>query len=171
MSSIAEAFGNVRATPYGGKPLKITVVAAKDAVAYRNKYGEARQCKHVAACDGHQVVKVTVCDAGKFAKFNPFNTLVIRDVIKKEKGGKLVIVVTKMSKVFMSTQMAIEADKVAEGHLLLNPPPAPSVTLKAALASPVKTRCTVTGKVVQVSKCCTFANITSNFYSFTLMQN
>ena len=156
MSSIAEAFANVRATPYGGKPLKLTVVSSKDAVAYRNKSGEARQCKHVAACDGHQVVKVTVYDAGKF---------------EEEEGGKLEIVVTKMSKVFMSTQMAIEADKVAEGHLLLNPPPAPSVTLKAALASPVKTRCTVSGKVVQVSKCCTFANITSNFYSFTLMQN
>ena len=91
-------------------------------------------------------------DAGKFAKFKPTNTLVLRDVIKKDEGGKLELVVTKMSKVFMSTTMAIEADKIAEGHLLLNPPPAPSVTLKDALASHVKTRCTVTGKVVQNSQ-------------------
>jgi len=49
MSSIAEAFGNVRSTPYSGKPLKLTVVASKDAVAYHNKSGESRQCMHVAA--------------------------------------------------------------------------------------------------------------------------
>ena len=60
MSSIAEAFGNVRSTPYSDKPLKLTVVASKDAVAYRNKSGESRQCMHVAAWDGHQVVKVIV---------------------------------------------------------------------------------------------------------------
>lgn len=150
MSTLKDAFQQKGSEPYT-KPLKVTVVACNQPQSYSNSAGEEKRCMHCAVSDNVNVAKVIVYDDSKFAKFQLNNTVVLRDVIKKQEDCIMNIVVTKTTKVFLSTNMNISSDKVEEGKILLNPPPAPQVPLMTALNSPLKCKSTVAGIVVQVT--------------------
>lgn len=135
--------------PYS-KPLKVKVVARSEIIKYSGADGTEKQSLAVAVSDGTTVIKVTCYDCAKYSKLAVGNTVILRDVIRKKDDDQRSLVITKASKVFMSIQMDVPDSHRAQGCSILNPPPAETMDIAAALNSPLKKRLSVCGKIVQV---------------------
>lgn len=145
MTSISNMFKERDNGPYS-KPLKVKVVARSEIIKYSGADGTEKQSLAVAAT----VIKVTCYDCAKYSKLAVGNTVILRDVIRKKDDDQRSLVITKASKVFMSIQMDVPDSHRAQGCSILNPPPAETMDIAAALNSPLKKRLSECGKIVQV---------------------
>ncbi|KAJ8300756.1 hypothetical protein KUTeg_022275 [Tegillarca granosa] len=90
-------------------------------------------------------MKCIIYDGVKFPKFKKGATLILKNIIKKTDA----IVVTSASKAFPVPKVEIPELIVNAGILIISPPPAEIKPLDDALRSPVKTRVSVMGQIIQ----------------------
>ena len=148
MAKISSTFSDRGTGPYS-RPLKVKVVSTDEPVTDRGTDGSEKKALHTAISDGEQVVKLVCYDQTKFPKLAEGNTIVLREIIRKTEGTQS-IVATKNTKIFLTGGMEVPESHSGVGFLILNPPPAPTIPIKEALRSPMKTRVSVVGRVVQV---------------------
>ena len=149
MATISSTFSDRGTGPYS-RPLKVKVVSTDEPVTYRGTDGSEKKALHPAISDGEQVVKLVCYDQAKFTKLAEGNTIVLREIIRKTEEGTQSIVATKNTNIFLTGGMEVPESHSGVGFLILNPPPAPTIPIKEALRSPMKTRVSVVGRVVQV---------------------
>ena len=104
--------------------------------------------------DGKQCILAIVYDESKFAKFSIGSSLALRDVIRKTKETKY-IVITRVSTVFISSGVDVPESHKEISEKLINPPAADAVPIQVALGSPSKMCVSVSGKIIQV---CAFSD-------------
>ena len=149
MTTISSTFSDRGTGPYS-RPLNVKVVSTDEPVNYRGTDGSEKKALHTAISDGERVVKVICYDLTQFPKLAEGNTIVSREIISKTEDGTQSIVATKNTKIFLTGAMEVPESHSGEGFLILNPPSAPTIPLNEALRSPMKTRVSVVGRVVQV---------------------
>lgn len=132
--------------PYNKKSLKVQVMATDSIRSYKNDQGQEKKSMNVAIGDSSMALKCVVYDESKFSKFKQGATLILKNIIKKTDA----IVVTSASKVFPTVKIMVPEHVVTSGIAIIRPPPADLKPLDEALSSPVKTRVSVTGQIVQV---------------------
>ena len=93
-----------------------------------------------------------ICKCSQEFTFQVGQTLVVRETIRRSEADGRVLVVTSVTKIFLTTPLTNVPDEHQRtAKLLVNPPPADKVTVKEALSSPAKKKITVAGRIVQVS--------------------
>lgn len=150
MTTIEEIFGNNQQGPYA-TPLKVCVLAKGETIAYKSADGTDRQAMNVAVSDGNTCVRVVCYDKTKFAKLTVGNNVVLREIIRKREEGSNFIVATKSTKIFTCGPVFVPESHKAECVKIVNPPPAATIPITQALASPLKKKSSIVGKIVQVS--------------------
>lgn len=143
--------------PYNKKSLKVQVIAADSIRSYKNDQGQEKKSMNVAIGDNSMALKCIVYDETKFSKFKQGATLILKNIIKKTDA----IAVTSASKIFPTVKIEVPDHVVKSGIAIIRPPPADLKRLDEALRSPVKTRVSVMGQIIQVCDRLTF------LYSFT----
>ena len=149
MVTISSTFSDRGTGPYS-RPLKVKVVSTDEPVNYRGTDGSEKKALHTAISDGERVVRLVCYDQTKFHKLAEGNTVVLREIIRKTEDGTQSIVATKNTKIFLTGAMEVPESHSGEGFLILNPPPAQTIPKNEALRSPMKTRVSVVGRIVQV---------------------
>lgn len=151
MATLHSIFDNRSTGPYA-KPVKVKVVArAEQPLKYKGPDGSDRQALTVAVSDSTSCCRCVCYDTTKFGKLTTGQTVVLREIIRKREDDQSTIVATKATKIFISSNIEVPAEHTAEGLRIVNPPAADTVTINAALRSPVKQKISVSGKIVQVS--------------------
>lgn len=148
MASLNEIFQESSHAPYA-KPLRVKVVARGE-VSHYTVQGDSRQCLSIALSDGNEVVRGLAFDPSKFSRFLFGKSVVLRDIIRKIEDGRKTIVITKTTKVFMTSEIEVPDAHQVEGNRILNPPPAEVKPIVEALRSPSKQKVSIRGKIVQV---------------------
>lgn len=131
--------------PYNKKSLKVQVIAADSIRSYKNDQGQEKKSMNVAIGDSSMALKCIVYDETKFSKFKQGATLILKNIIKKTDA----IAVTSASKIFPTVKIEVPDHVVKSGIAIIRPPPADLKPLDEALRSPVKTRVSVMGQIIQ----------------------
>ncbi|WAR06523.1 hypothetical protein MAR_021892 [Mya arenaria] len=128
-----------------GKPLRVKVVARAEVTKYKGQGGDEKLCLCVAVSDGEVCQQAKIYEKKHFTRFSRASPL--EHPLRSDEGGYLVV--TKFTKVFVTSGVEVPAAHEEMGVKLLNPPPAKQVTLTEALKSPQKEKISVTGMIVQ----------------------
>ncbi|KAJ8317193.1 hypothetical protein KUTeg_005097 [Tegillarca granosa] len=131
--------------PYNKKSLKVNVFCTDNIRSYKNDQGHEKKSLNVAIGDATMAMKCIIYDEVKFPKFKKGATLILKNIIKKTDA----IVVTSALKAFTVPKVEIPEHIVNAGILIISPPPAEIKPLDDALRSPVKTRVSVMGQIIQ----------------------
>ncbi|KAJ8321937.1 hypothetical protein KUTeg_000408 [Tegillarca granosa] len=128
------------------KSLKITVIArSSNTIQYRNAKGENRECLMVAVADQTRSAKLYIYEPKFFERFVVSKTVILKNFIIKPDE----IVVTRNSRVYPTLEMEIPDDIKMIAEQIIHPPIPAVQPIREALISPVQTKVSVMGKIVQ----------------------
>ncbi|XP_061170755.1 uncharacterized protein LOC133180207 [Saccostrea echinata] len=131
--------------PYSN-PLKVKVCGVGTRSSYTTSAGQKKESVVIGVADRDSVVKVILYDIDKLPSLKVSDTVMLTNYVFKL-DPEPVVVLTKVSKIMRTSSLDVPQNIIDEAKMISHPPPAETISVKAAKISPVKTLISVKGRV------------------------